>query len=255
MHVMDGHAGIGQRHAHGFLDGFRAWTGADLRNPPLLVGPDADHLVPSVALIPAQRAQELVHRTDLQFGGAEPRHRVWQVLALADDGLKWLAVPAGGVEIDQRVTLFVVAVLHPHNWHAPPLAAVAHEAQRLLLFLSGIGEAHHRFIRKAAVGLEHAPQHVGRRSATGEADARRAVNLEWVSHAASFSARTPARMRAARARSARIGAAISENVAAQSRIQSALPMFARPVHRGGAPSGRPDQPSGRYRGSGSGYPG
>src|SRR3546814_20887786 len=72
---------------------------ANLGDATLLVGADADHLVP---VRPAQMPQVAVHRSNLQAGRAAARDGIGQVLTLADQRLERLALTAGPIDVHQR---------------------------------------------------------------------------------------------------------------------------------------------------------
>ncbi|MNN59194.1 hypothetical protein D3C81_1742930 [compost metagenome] len=97
---------------------------------------------------------------NLQVDGAEPGHRVGQVLALADDCLERLAVSTAGVEVHHGKALFVVAILQPGDRHSPSLGAFSDERQSGWVFLAGVGEKHEQ-VAQVVVVVEHLAQHVG----------------------------------------------------------------------------------------------
>ena len=87
------------------------------------------------------------------------------------------------VEVHHHEARFDGPVLQPVDRHLPVLGAVAHEAQGGFHFFSGVGEADDGICGQAAVGLQHAPEHVRAGAAAAEADAGRLLDLERVSHA------------------------------------------------------------------------
>lgn len=91
-------AGIGQGHSHGLMQGFRRMaTGPDLGDAALLVGTDADQLIP---VGPTELPDESVHGADLQAGRAPACDGIGQVLPLTDQRFKWLTLAARTVEVD-----------------------------------------------------------------------------------------------------------------------------------------------------------
>ncbi|MCY1443967.1 hypothetical protein D9M71_604100 [compost metagenome] len=96
---------------------------------------------------------------DLQVDGAEPGHRVGQILALADDRFEWLSIPAAGVEVHHGKTLLIIAILQPGDRHRPALCALADKLQGGWVLLAGIGEQHQQ-IAQVLVVIEHLAQHV-----------------------------------------------------------------------------------------------
>lgn len=101
-------------------------------------------------------------------------------------------MPAGACEIDHREAGQRIAVFEPLDRHLPPYAALAHETQRGLHFLAGVGEADHGIDRQARIGLQHSLQHVGAGATSAETDTGGLVDLERVAHVSCLQAGVPA---------------------------------------------------------------
>lgn len=127
----------------------------------------------------AASAHQHFSRENLQFDCAEAGHRVGEEAALTNQRLKRIARPVGSPKRD----LFEPAAgppFQPSDGGTPMGLNIAHKFERFLGFLAGVGKCDNCTRRKPTIRLQHPPQHVGARPATAEADAGRAVDLEWV---------------------------------------------------------------------------
>ena len=116
-------------------------------------------------------AQILVDDPDLQVDGAEPGHRIGQILALSDQRLERLPLATGASEVHHLEPDLVVAELKPYDWHRSALGALLNEIQCGRVLLPSISEGYDQIVQVLIV-VQHLAQHVCAGPAAGKADDR-----------------------------------------------------------------------------------
>jgi hypothetical protein len=122
--------------------------------PSRFICPDTN---PVFVLGPAQRLQISFSGLDFKFNGTKPSNWVWQKLALTDDRLKWLAVPAGRLERNFLKLDLCVPKLNPINLNAPTLSTFVNKPKRFLALFAGVLKANLGLCWQSVVGFKGSP--------------------------------------------------------------------------------------------------